>query len=133
MNPDRWTEIDRLYNSVLDREPGERLAFLDRNCPDEELRREVQSLLEHASAGDQLLEICPWKKDLQRLAISEELRPSLTPGMRLGPYEIVAAIGAGGMGEVYRARDTRLERIVAIKILPAAFSADPERLHRFER
>jgi len=58
---------------------------------------------------------------------------SLAPGTKLGPYEILAAIGVGGMGEVYRARDTRLERIVAIKILPAAFSADPERLHRFER
>src|SRR5271169_3606110 len=58
---------------------------------------------------------------------------ALTQGTRLGPYEIVAAIGAGGMGEVYRARDTRLERSVAIKILPAAFSADRERLQRFER
>jgi eukaryotic-like serine/threonine-protein kinase len=132
MNPDRWTEIDRLYNSVLDREPGERLAFLDRNCPDEELRREVQSLLEHASAGDQLLEICPWKKDLQRLAISEELRPSLTPGMRLGPYEIVAAIGAGGMGEVYRARDTRLDRPVAIKVVASTWANDPQWRGRFD-
>jgi serine/threonine protein kinase len=52
---------------------------------------------------------------------------------RVGPYEIVAALGAGGMGEVYRARDTRLGRDVAIKVLPAAFAADPERLKRFER
>jgi len=52
---------------------------------------------------------------------------------RLGPYEIVSAIGAGGMGEVYRARDPRLKREVAIKVLPASFSADPERLHRFEQ
>src|SRR6202167_5921255 len=57
----------------------------------------------------------------------------MAPGSKLGPYEIVAALGAGGMGEVYRARDTRLERSVAIKILPKAFSADVERLHRFER
>jgi len=55
------------------------------------------------------------------------------PGARLGPYEIVAPIGAGGMGEVYRARDTRLGRDVAIKVLPAQFAADPERLRRFER
>jgi tetratricopeptide (TPR) repeat protein len=55
------------------------------------------------------------------------------PGTRLGPYEIVAPIGAGGMGEVYRARDTRLERDVAIKVLPAAFASDPERLRRFEQ
>ena len=57
----------------------------------------------------------------------------LAPGTKLGSYEIVAALGAGGMGEVYRARDTRLERSVAIKILPAEFSADSDRLRRFER
>src|SRR2546427_9160726 len=59
----------------------------------------------------------------------------MTPasGTRLGPYEIVSALGVGGMGEVYRARDTRLERDVAIKILPEIFAADPERLARFER
>jgi len=58
---------------------------------------------------------------------------ALTAGTRLGSYEIVSQLGAGGMGEVYRARDTRLDRMVAIKILPAAFSADKERLHRFEQ
>ena len=58
---------------------------------------------------------------------------TLAPGVRLGPYEIQSSIGAGGMGEVYRARDTRLGRDVAIKVLPAAFSADPDRLNRFEQ
>ena len=58
---------------------------------------------------------------------------SLAPGGRLGPYEILAAIGAGGMGEVYRARDTKLHRDVAIKVLPDLFARDPERLARFER
>src|SRR5919201_4559950 len=58
---------------------------------------------------------------------------SLTPGTRLGAYEIVAAIGAGGMGEVYRARDRKLDRDVAIKILPESGAADPERIARFER
>src|SRR5438046_5989550 len=58
---------------------------------------------------------------------------SLTPGARLGSYEILAAIGAGGMGEVYRARDTKLHRDVAIKVLPELFAQDPERLARFER
>src|SRR5216683_2736153 len=54
-------------------------------------------------------------------------------GTRLGPYEIISALGAGGMGEVYRARDTRLERTVAIKVLPEQFSSDPELKQRFER
>lgn len=57
----------------------------------------------------------------------------LSLGTRLGAYEVVAAIGAGGMGEVYRARDTRLKRDVAVKVLPEAFSQDPERLARFQR
>ena len=56
-----------------------------------------------------------------------------TGATRLGPYEITALLGAGGMGEVYRARDTRLGRDVAIKILPSSFSSDPERLHRFQQ
>jgi len=58
---------------------------------------------------------------------------SLSPGTRLGPYEIVAALGAGGMGEVYRARDSKLKREVAIKVLPEAFATDPQALARFER
>ena len=57
----------------------------------------------------------------------------LSSGTRLGPYEILSAIGAGGMGEVYRARDTKLNRDVALKILPAGFAADPDRLARFKR
>ena len=55
------------------------------------------------------------------------------PGTRLGPYEITASVGAGGMGEVYRARDTRLKRDVALKILPNTFASDPDRLARFQR
>ena len=57
----------------------------------------------------------------------------LTPGTRLGPYEILSLIGAGGMGEVYRAQDSRLKRAVAVKILPEAIAGDPERVSRFER
>jgi eukaryotic-like serine/threonine-protein kinase len=58
---------------------------------------------------------------------------ALTPGARLGPYEILSAIGAGGMGEVYRGRDTKLDRDVAVKVLPEAFATDPERIARFQR
>ena len=58
---------------------------------------------------------------------------ALQPGTRLGPYEILSAIGAGGMGEVYKARDTRLDRTVAIKILPEALGADPQFRERFDR
>ena len=58
---------------------------------------------------------------------------ALFPGDKLGPYEILAPIGTGGMGEVYRAKDTKLDREVAIKVLPSALAQDPERLARFER
>ena len=65
--------------------------------------------------------------------ISFSVNVNLSPGKRLGPYEIVAPIGAGGMGEVYRARDPRIGRDVAIKVLPAEFAADRERLLRFQQ
>jgi predicted ATPase len=119
MHSDRWKQPASLLQAVLERPPGERDAFLRHACEgDSALEREVRSLLTQ-SDGIQ--------GDLQKG------RDWMAPGFKLGPYEIVAALGAGGMGEVYRARDTRLERGVAIKILPAAFSADLERLHRFER
>src|SRR5689334_22118533 len=57
----------------------------------------------------------------------------LAPGTRLGPYEILAPLGAGGMGEVYRAKDSKLKRDVALKVLPEAFACDPERMARFQR
>jgi serine/threonine protein kinase len=66
-------------------------------------------------------------------APNSELRVALSVGTRLGPYEIVAPLGAGGMGEAYRARDTRLDRLVAIKILTAALAADPQFQERFDR
>ena len=116
MAPDRWSEVEKLYHAALEREPAERIAFLNRTCTDEQLRREVESLIEHEEEGDQLLENLPW-----------QLRPALSIGMRLGPYEIVSAIEAGGMGEVYQALDTRLDRKVAIKVSAKQFS------ERFER
>src|SRR5271157_430968 len=65
--------------------------------------------------------------------IYNDARMALTPGTKLGPYEIIAPLGAGGMGEVYRAKDTRLGRDVALKILPESFAREPDRLRRFEQ
>src|SRR5215204_2078574 len=76
--------------------------------------------------------LCPGQSPIWRAARIIRLR-MLAPGFRFGPYEVVSLLGAGGMGEVYRARDTKLERDVALKILPAAFTSDADRAARFER
>ena len=113
MTPERRRQVEEIYHSALEREPSQRSAFLADACrTDEELRREVESLL---AQGGSVLGHPSWA--------AWELKP----GARLGPYEIVAAIGAGGMGEVYHARDSRLNRDVAIKVSNEPFS------RRFER
>ena len=75
----------------------------------------------------------PGVEDIARSRIIQRNSLALASGTRLGPYQIVSALGAGGMGEVYRARDTKLARDVAIKVLPAVFVSDPERVARFQR
>jgi serine/threonine protein kinase/Tol biopolymer transport system component len=131
MTPERWQQVSRIYHDALDRNSGERAAFLREACRDDEaLRQEVESLLaEPASAEDFL--------GAPALAMAAELvdetaEPSLT-GQRVGTYDILDLLGVGGMGQVYRARDTRLGRDVAVKVLPRLFSVDPERVARFER
>jgi len=127
MSDNPWNEIERLLNQALDRPPGERDAFLRQACGDDAaLRGEVESLLLHASSDSGLL--------AGPVFTRAELAHGVPPvGRRIGPYAIYALIGAGGMGEVYRARDIRLGREVAIKILPETFSRDPQRRARFDR
>jgi Tol biopolymer transport system component len=114
---ERWQQIESLFREALERDPAERNAWLQEAClGDSELQREVASLLaNHHGATD-------FKPRAVQAAQLIHGHVSLRAGQRLGPYEIVAPIGAGGMGEVYRARDTRLDRIVAIKISSARFS-----------
>ena len=119
----RWRTLEELYQAALERAPSARAAFLSEACPDESLRREVESLLEARRAGDELLE---------RPAIRYAAQ-KLEPGAVLGQYHIEQRIGAGGMGEVYRAIDTRLRRAVALKVLPALYAQDHEWLSRFQR
>ena len=107
--------------------------MLFRSCQrDEELLGEVEKLLRsHEQAGGFLAgpDLGAGRKREER----QQGLARLAPGTRLGPYEIIAMLGAGGMGEVYRARDTRLGREVAVKVLLPAFSEDADRLRRFEQ
>jgi serine/threonine protein kinase/Tol biopolymer transport system component len=145
MNPKRWQEIERLYHEALARDADERSEFLRQACGgDDDVRQEVESLLSQATAADRLLSgrgAGPHDQLVRRAFADTELPGTSDPtagvgtlaGHTIGPYRLHSLIGAGGMGEVYRARDTRLGRDVAVKIVSQKFAADPDRLARFER
>src|SRR6266850_5337269 len=128
--PERWATIERLYNEALARPEGERAAFLEHECRgDEGLRLEVQSLLSRAASAENFL-------DKPAVAVvahmtNQPLAPVLT-GRRIGVFDLQAPIGGGGMGVVYRALDTNLNRPVAIKFLSDDL-ADPAARRRFQR
>jgi eukaryotic-like serine/threonine-protein kinase len=133
MTPERWQQIRELLYSALQLEPAQRPAYLERYCSsDPTLRKDVDSFLaaEHELRTSFLESPALAQAVLGR--VSGPL-PAQVPGAKLGRYEIVALLGAGGMGEVYRARDTQLPRTVAIKVLPAHLSSDLARKQRFER
>src|SRR5260370_31136140 len=109
---ERWQQVESLFQEALQRDPAERDAWLREACHgDAGLQGEVASLLANHHEG---ADLDPWAAAAAAQLIDGSA--SLKPGQRLGPYEIIAPIGAGGMGEVYKARDTRLKRDVAIKI-----------------
>src|SRR6266571_174683 len=128
MSPSRLEQIEQLYYSALAREPDERSTFLDEACgDDEELKRQLELLLAEDVAGDDLLE--GPVSDL----LADFTTTHLAAGTELGPYRIEGLLGAGGMGEVYLAHDPRLDRRVAIKVLPDRLIGDAvahERLRR---
>ena len=129
MNPGRWQRIKSLYALAAERSEDERAAFLAEACgDDDELRREVQQLLDQPLETGGLFALVGGAL----FPPAADGAASLT-GMRLGVFELRTLIGRGGMGDVYRAHDTKLGRDVAIKVLPAAFTADPGRLAGLER
>src|SRR6185369_15505065 len=131
MKVELWLKVEAVLQAALDRPAGERVAFLSEACGDDELLfKETNSLIDaYEQAGD----------FIEQPAITRDARVLLADGgaeklgSRIGPYEILSRLGVGGMGEVYLAADERLDRRVALKILPAYFASDDTRLRRFQR
>jgi serine/threonine protein kinase len=151
---ERWRQVEQLYHAALEQKENERGAYLERSCAgDQALRIEVESLIAYSQQTGRLLDKPAWEvvaaemaQDLRaqddnkadkmtgaRGAPDRIVETTLTPGTKLGEYEIKSPLGSGSMGEVYRARDSRLGRDVAIKVLPSFLSADSDRLRRFEQ
>src|SRR5437899_3605462 len=131
MTPERWEQVGKLYQAALALPPYERETFLDDACRDDTaMRREVESLLAAEDEAGSFLTAGAMRDAAKMLVEDESL--SLV-GKQIGHYQVLSLLGAGGMGEVYLAQDTRLRRKVALKLLPRAFAHDPERLRRFEQ
>jgi eukaryotic-like serine/threonine-protein kinase len=129
--PSRWSTIERLYHAAVERDATERNAFLTEACDgDDALRREVESLLAHERTADGLF--ATPALEVAAKTLGDDTGDTLV-GRSFGNYQVVSALGAGGMGEVYRAYDATLARDVAIKVLPVPFTADSDRLARFEQ
>jgi WD40 repeat protein len=130
VTPERWEQVERTCHAALARAPDERDAFLSDACGDDlALREEIRSLLAEQDAAETFLQTA--------VVLPEQNEPApvgaALAGCHLGPYRLERVIGSGGMGEVFRAWDTKLDRAVAVKVLPRHVASDPDRLARFER
>lgn len=139
MNPERWQQISRIFKSAISLDPEARNAYVAGQCgSDESLRAEVEKLIaSHNQASDEnFIGGIAAEAAAPLLVDKNEDEPhqrTLSNGQQFGSYVILDALGAGGMGEVYLARDTRLDRTVALKILPPDISTDKRRMQRFRQ
>src|SRR5215510_1720654 len=140
MEIDRWEQIERLFHSALEREPDARKGYLDEACAgDGALRRAVEELIAFDIPSDPFIQspvIDTAAREMAAEPLSEDRiksTESILPGSKIGAYQLLEPLGRGGMGEVHLALDTRLNRKVALKLLLAEFTTDPELLRRFEQ
>ena len=125
MDEKRWLQLEELLQLALDVEPSRRAAFLEQACGgDATLLSKVEALLQREAEASSFMEVP---------AVVQLLVQNNDPPLQISHYKIEGRIGAGGMGEVYKARDEMLGRLVALKMLPVAFTSDPERVQRFRR
>jgi len=131
MTPEHWQRVKGIFQAAIERPPGERDVFLASACGDEaDLRQEVESLIASHEKSGEFIDAPAYQAAAE---IIMDSRAELKPGQTIGSYEIVSFLSRGGMGEVYLAQDRRLSRKVALKILPASFTKDNDRLARFEQ
>lgn len=131
MNSDEWRKVERVFYAALELKEDPRADFLTQACGDNEwLRREVESLLSAYKQSSHFIENPIISEAVKKLNAKQK---TALPGQTLGHYQLVELLGAGGMGEVYLAEDLKLQRKVALKLLPPLFMTDPERVRRLER
>jgi len=131
MTSERWQRVDEIFQAAIELRAEERPAFVERTCAgDEELRREVESLITADEQGLSFVDEPAFQVAASLLATGE---PQLAEGQAIGHYEIIGPIGRGGMGEVYLAKDKLLNRRIALKLLPADYTRNKDRLRRFQQ